>query len=251
MPEPWQLELPQAVLRADTCSARLTVAEPQRGLESVFPYFKRHEDARLFQVRIGHGEPGKLPVADAYTRLNDLIVSYAESAVSTCSSQIYWRFLDPSDQKDMLSGIDVIISAQTSLLDAQPEIMASSRIAAAEVLRLADADSAACQTMDIGPTPKQLGPDGGPGCFLFRPADENFSYVEMIHPTDFSRAELLRPEGDREVTDLRHVVINRWMEKGVIVRARLRGVFVSRSDDALAAGRVYRNFCTAEIPLTV
>ncbi|MDH3718464.1 MAG: hypothetical protein OES79_10135, partial [Planctomycetota bacterium] len=101
MASPWKLELPQAVLTADSFGAVLTVTRPQQGLQSLRPFFERQEDVRLFQIRIGDGEPGELPVADAYTRLHDVIVSYAESAPaesapSACGSQIYWRFLDGS-----------------------------------------------------------------------------------------------------------------------------------------------------------
>jgi hypothetical protein len=190
-------------------------------------------------------------VADAYTRLQDLIVSYAESAPNACGSQIYWRFLDGCQRDDLLAGIDMIISAQTSLLDAQPEITTSSRIVAAQILRLTAADAGEFQPIEVGRKAERFEPARGPGCFLFRPADEDFSYVEMIHPADFTSSRLLRPEGKPGLADLQHVVISRWMEKGVIVRARVRGAFVGRANDSEAAARVYRDFCTAKIPLTV
>ncbi|NIP86099.1 MAG: hypothetical protein GTO03_11250, partial [Planctomycetales bacterium] len=125
------------------------------------------------------------------------------------------------------------------------------RLTAGEVWRLGRDDAEDFQRLALAEPATSCGPETGPGCFLFRPADADFSYVEMIHPTDFSSAQLSGGAGGGELAELRHVVIRRWMEKGVIVRARLRGAFVDRKDDTHRARRIYRDFCAAQIPLTV
>ena len=258
MPSPWKLTVPNVTLETESLSGSLRVNQPHLGLSARRPF---STDASLFQVLIGSGTQKELPVADAYTRLNDLIVTFAEQSPETFTSQIYWRYLDGDNSQGLLGGIDLIVSAQTSLLDARPEVATRSEIGAAEAWRLVDVPTAGFELIGNKENKENsensenreveycFTPQEGAGCFLFRPKDEAFSYIEMVHPVDFSHSTLTVSEQRR--LDLKHVVIDRWMEKGVIVRARLRGAVVQREDDTQSAGKIYRDFCNAKIPLTV
>ena len=120
------------------------------------------------------------------------------------------------------------------------------------------------------------------------PSDAATSYVEMIHPNDFHELRIGRaivPPTERESAGAEKNVAspdrgagNRWtaspeglepsrhgesqfyeasyvlfsgrLEKGVILRSRLRGAFLPRRDDLQAAARLQRQFEAEPPPLT-
>jgi hypothetical protein len=70
----------------------------------------------------------------------------------------------------------------------------------------------------------------------------------MVHPADFHRDEVhaLTPEGRVRIE---HHLFAQALEKGVLLRARVRGVFLARDGDLQLAAEVYRAFAAAEPPL--
>jgi hypothetical protein len=91
-------------------------------------------------------------------------------------------------------------------------------------------------------------PASGPGCLVFRLSGLSLSYIEMVHPADFRHDELM-PGPARGALRLEHRLFPQTLEKGVILRARVRGAFVPRADDLRIAAESYRAFASAEPPL--
>ncbi len=121
--------------------------------------------------------------------------------------------------------VDLVVSMRTELLESQPRLAVHSRLPAGEVLELAD------------------------GCWLFRFPRHEISYAEMVHPADFQGSELdYVAERDRAV-EVRHRLFVEHLEKGVILRARVRGALLRRHDDAALAAAVYAAFASADPPL--
>jgi hypothetical protein len=93
----------------------------------------------------------------------------------------------------------------------------------------------------------------GNGCVLFRSVVDATSYVEMIHPADEAGGMLsvggMSGEPDHTTCTL-HTLFASPLEKGVILRARLRGVFLPRERDTELAAEAYRQFLAAPPPLT-
>ncbi len=94
-----------------------------------------------------------------------------------------------------------------------------------------------------------MGPDSGTGCLLFRMPDLDLSYVEMVHPADFQYDELRRDESGGDVACITHRLFRTNLEKGVILRARVRGIFLKRSADMEIAAQCYAAFAGADPPL--
>jgi hypothetical protein len=69
----------------------------------------------------------------------------------------------------------------------------------------------------------------------------------MVHPADARRDRLTR-----DVAGLRliHHLFADELEKGVILRARLRGALLPRADDQRLALDAYRGLLDARLPLT-
>jgi hypothetical protein len=74
------------------------------------------------------------------------------------------------------------------------------------------------------------------------------TYVEMVHPLDFVSSEFTATASNEVEHSTR--LFRGPLEKGVILRSRLRGVIVPRSGDVSAAIACYREFAASEPPLT-
>lgn len=241
--EYWKLTGEVAELEAGEFAAKLDTPHPIRGLTNARPILNSAVDGRLFQLAI-NGVADQMRT-DAHVRLGDLTVNYGRVEDCPFAVQILWRYCPPNKNEcDTAGGIDVCVSAQTSLLSAQPEIKSQSDVSCSEAYQLQDTGFEPFEANTV-----RLSAHRGKGCFLFRGAKARFSYVEMVHPLDFGHSEFAWRR-DRTLGALTHLLLNRWMEKGVIVRSRMRGLFVDRRDDMVMAASAYQNFCEAELPLS-
>ncbi len=226
-------------------AARVEIARPHLGLLGVRPGIG---DAThpVLQFHFAGTPEGPEPISDCYVRGNDLVARYQQTSERPFETQLYWRILADQIGECVYGAVEVIASAQTSLLDSHPAVMSHTRIAAKEILWLRG--DAATDFEDVAADrPAVARPKGGKGCFVFRPTDGQFSYIEMVHPVDFDESKISR---DSEEIAIEHQLISRWMEKGVIVRARLRALIVDRTKDKEIAVSAYQSFAKDEIPLT-
>ena len=71
----------------------------------------------------------------------------------------------------------------------------------------------------------------------------------MVHPLDFVESGLT-PSADGALRWTTRLFQGR-LEKGVILRSRLKALIASRSHDIATAALCYRDFAASEPPLTV
>jgi len=172
-----------------------------------------------------------------------VIATYAEEENQPFAPQLYWRAVAGSLLVEGRGAqqIELLVSVQTQWLDAEPRMTASSMLRASEVLYRKDAGQFAPLS------PGQAAPEAA--CLLVRLAGRPLSYVEMVHPLDFAPGRMsVAQQGDS--VDIRHTLIACRMEKGVIIRVRLRGGIVPRADDAKAAAALYEEFAGSALPLS-
>ena len=190
-------------------------------------------------------------IVDYYVRGADLVATYAETPARPLRAQIYWHAA--SDGFDRaIAAVKLIASVQTSLLDSRPELSTESKLVAREALQFRD--SRRVEFAPIGPAGIDSDVNEQPEralCYLFRLASEQVSYVEMVHPADAQHSSCqVRAGGADLQVHLRHRLFSEPLEKGVILRARVQGVWLDRKDDEAAAAHHYASFATARLPLT-
>jgi hypothetical protein len=240
--ELWKLTGNVANLDAGIFSVGLDIARPSAGLR-IQQSNSNREVSRLFQLSInGITEPS---LSDAYVRFNDLIVNYGHGGDCPFTVQVVWRLLlSNENDRGIAVGLEACVSTQTELLSAQPEVMSRTDFPCKEVYELYDDGF-----KQLGIDTDRSGKRSGQRCVLFRAASDPVSYVEMVHPSDLGHSEFVY-QCDRSAATASHVLSNRWMEKGVIVRSRARGLIVDGKDDLAIATSAYREFCQAELPLS-
>jgi hypothetical protein len=242
MPSPWQIEAQTARLSLATFTARVVLDRATPGLEGLS--LTGHSRAgRLLALELVHASPAE-GIA-AYVRQGDLVATFEETPARRVRVQAYWRTAWAS-LPALLAGVDLEVSVQTSLLDSDPRLEISSLVQPSEIWRLSEAgqwDRLEAPTA----ASRELDSSTGTGALLFRSGSGEASYFEMTHPADF-RAVALAKEGE-EVRVTRRL-FGQNLEKGVILRSRIRGGFAPRSKDLQVALDAWRSFTESPIPLT-
>ena len=244
----WKLDGTHATLDTPEFAASLDLAQPHLGLKVATPQRDGHISSRsegqILQVHFPL-PPRAEDVQDCWTRGADLVVTYSQRSGRQVTSEIYWRLVRSCT--DMF-GTELILSVQTDLLDASPTTSASSQIPAAEAYWLRNPESLESGSyLRSTDSLLQIDRAAGQGLFVFRIAGSPFSYVEMVHPTDFCSATVHWDDG---AALLRWQLFPDSLEKGVIRRARLRGLFVSQDNDLANAVRCFQEFAASPPPLT-
>ena len=183
-------------------------------------------------------ETEELVIADSFVRGHDLVVTYAQMPARPVRLQVYWCAFHEERAERSAVGIDMQVSVQTSLLAAHPALTICSR-----VRRESPWDVA--KSRDNIVLASSAAPGRTAGCF--RCSLSSASYVEMVHPSDVEKEEL------SETADgwlLSHELFEHSLEKGVILRARARGVFVAPADESALVPAIYERFLAAPLPLT-
>jgi len=247
------------------------------------PVFQRF-GAKLLQIQSPYQDSIGRPVCEsAYVRGADLVATYRMSNSHEICWQVYWRELVA--EENAIGGIELIVSVQTDLLDSDPRLYVGSHFAAVELLKIAPGTSQHACSVDIGSGCEETGRAPGrgdedtasaegrelpgqvsspsrsiarptfasldpPGALLARPPQASFSYLELIHPADFSAVEVTGDGAEPPTFASRFHLFDDHLEKGVIRRARLRAVVLPRADDIAMATACYHSFLQSAIPLT-
>jgi hypothetical protein len=239
----WNLSGNHAHLKIGDLRATVDIARPGLGLHAIIVRGQLLTDARLLAAQFAETEPNaEQPLADSFIRGNDLVLTYAPTPTRPVRMQVYWRAFAETDAPQCAGAVEMQVSVQTNLLDAWPALILKTDLANT-VIAPVDCDSAPESLMPMQSAAVRSGAD----CWLCHPRDAGWSYVEMAHPADVERAELQHSAARAELS---HYLFHDSLEKGVILRARARGIFVPTTGDEATARNLYERFLAAPLPLT-
>jgi hypothetical protein len=191
---------------------------------------------------------------ETFARGGDLVAIYAATDSFPFRTQSCWRLNSHpaiSEDQRVLASCELVASTQTDLLDSRPDITVSSTVPVQRVLRLAGDSNADFQELELGAANQQFTQAEGPGCLLYRLASVPFSYAEMVYPLDFESSSLdLRTSGNQRVATSVHHLFSHRLEKGVVLRSRILGLWMHSESDLETTAAHYRLFANSAPPLT-
>jgi hypothetical protein len=268
----WQLDGNSAALISPAVSVKIELTQPDQGLVLTPPEPERSTRAlHILGVMVAEQVPVPSQRIDPYTRGADLVATYGEVPEHRLRSQVYWRCVTAKEFGDsfassVVAAFDLILSSNTSLLDSDPRLNVRSQVPGiVEALQFRCSSTGANdwharqilppQSIGNSAQPIAVAPEeGAAGCFLTRLGRLPFSYLEMVHPADFcgSTITFTNPSqaGEQDVL-VEHQLFHQRLEKGVILRARVRSAIIARQQDEETALAAYQKFAAAEPPLTV
>lgn len=246
---PWTLSGHVARLSAGEFSATVHVDRPGLGIHDITWAGRRIEALHNWLALVEDGTKADEVAAadevraieDCYVRGRDLVAVYAETKDHPLRYVVYWRALAADALCGAVAGLDVVVSVQTSVLDVTPKVWLSSTCDADAAWRAGAEDSGWRLLAANSDAPSDQ-------AYLVELAGGEWCAAEMIHSQD--RIESTARLADAKTVQTRHRVLGLRLEKGVLLRARMRVVLARREDarDVVAACR--EQFERAELPLT-
>ena len=248
---PWTLEDHIARLGAVDLSATLNVRRPWAGLTELQYRNRPLGKLRILQVVAPFQPATDESRVEEYIRANDLVATYPQTDQRNVRAQLYWRHLSLPRQAPRAHGCDLIVSLQTSLLDSSPGLSTASELPVVETLRMRDKDGIQFTELCANTaTPVTLDRDSGTSLVLCRLPTHEVSYAEMVHPSDFQSIRFRSVNGDERRVEISFHASAGQLEKGVIRRIRIRGIFLPREGDQTLAAECYADLKSAPPPLT-
>lgn len=215
----WSLVGSRAVLTSNALSGVLELDSPSRGLHDLRLH-GASVDGRLFGLTLDSVAATPWRPADAFVRGRDLIAAYRRTDDEPFAVKVYWRLVAADCDGAIL---DAIVSLETRSWEAYPQIVVSSAL------------GGACDSSG----------EGAP--LLWRFAQDR-SYGEGAREGDF--AGPAGPSNSQGLTASAWRFADEFMERGVIRRLHLRGVFMPRAGDEAAAASIPRQLHAEPPPLT-
>ncbi len=241
----WQQE--EHTIRASfgPLRATLDVAAPWRGFVDLCVGSHQLPGAALLGVVLPSASlPSATAPADCCVRSGELALSYRPAA-SSLQIDTLWRVLADDDPLT-ITRLDLIVSVRTEQLETEADIAVQSVLPCREMLRLAPTHAGQFALLDAD-SPHTLRPGDGESCLLCRLPGGELSYVEMLHPADFSLDRVQRSaQGRFSGAKIMHRLFPQRVEKGVILRARLRTALVPCHDDVQHAAALFAAFVAAD-----
>jgi len=188
---------------------------------------------------------GQIQVSERYIRGNDFVVSCQPTGQHRITPHLYWRaaFIESLNA----ARIELVLSAQTDLLDSGPTWPIASIVREAALFHAAIRDDAsiedvsnAVRTFEAAESSEHL--------FLFRVPSLGLTYAQMVHPSDFAGASVALD--GRQPMVVNSTLFPERLEKGVIRRGRICGWLMPVENDLATATILARSFVDEPLPLT-
>jgi hypothetical protein len=189
---------------------------------------------------------GQLDVAERYVRGNDFIASCKPAGQQRLAPQVYWRAsFHPAFNA---ARIELVLSAQTDLLDSGPAWSLSSAVRDAALFYANAHGEPSFVELTRGDQSFVKPAESAEHLFVFRFAALGLTYAQMVHPSDFASAEI-DLDGEQPLV-LNTTLFPERLEKGVIRRGRVCGWFLPAENDLETAVKLAREFVGEPLPLT-
>ena len=248
----WTVADQQAQLQTSQFSAVLDIALPTQGLQELSFAGERLPSGALLGMSWATGLNPLSEIRDHYTSENSLVVRYADPGKDSHQMQLRWQFVHP--QQDLPRGaVELVISLEASLLMQLPKWRTISRVSMRPVYGFGGEVSQTWQALSTSSTPegeKSSPEEADCRMILCRFPGQDLSYVEMIHPRDPALSIFTDPKpGSEETICWGMQMAGDYLEKGVILRRRVRGVFLPAEQDEILAQEAYQQFLDLAPPL--
>jgi len=266
----WRLENEVATLEPGTLRASMDPRKIADGLRISEFEGRSLSGMGLLGVESAGAGPEQLELEECYPRHGDLVAVYELGPQGSVRLEAVWRLLPaarlaPSDTGRVRGGIELILSVHTTRLEDRAPLIVTTRISQTLLAELGMVDvgnwgSAEGNDLAQGHPKHQPSRAAGrkppveplldsarsgrrltpPVCLLYtlRASDQTeLAYVEAAAPSDVDSVEITAHCGVPTETCVRHAVFNAPLEKGVILRARVRAVFLAAGLPAQQAVR--------------
>lgn len=227
----WRQDGAQATLVCGPWQARVDALRPTAGLTEVSYGGVPLAESSFLGVDINVDAP--TVAADCYQRGGDFIARYLQTNLRPFAIVVYWRVGWFEHGGHEYPRIDLVVSVETSLLDSRPQLSAVTNL-----------------RLDTGALVYS-----GDGYLLAPFRKPALRYAEICHPDDSISTLIETIAQPASTSHLEHVrcvtpLFGQPLEKGVILRSRLRGLFIPGEGSEAVARAARDELAGSPPPLT-
>jgi len=223
-PNGWLLDGHVARLNLPGLSLAFDANRPADGLTTFAVLDRPWPGGRLMGVTGSIQFSATEALTDWHVRGDDLFAVYETGQPDAARLDLHWRAVRPAAEDQWLCYVDLLVSVRTDRLDWQYEVRLDSVLP--EVTVMEDFDSSAN---------------------VF--AAQGWSLAVVVHPVDLGHHELIAAPA---ASHLRHQLFRtRFLEKGVLLRARARAWFLPSGVDRAAVATSLAAFTAGDPPLGI
>lgn len=242
----WKLSGRLARLSQPDLAASVDLRRPDQGLCDVTFRGRTLPLISLLAIDLPDVAAEPESLSDVWVRGQDVVAVYEPTPRRPTRVEVYWRWLPIAADAGLAqcAALELQVSVQTQLLDSHPEVSCSTAVKAASAARL---QASGAWQKAAQPVATFL-PLADRGCTLWSWLGDDAAYAEMVFPADFRVDQLAHESQDR--WRLEHRLFPEFLEKGVILRSRIRGLFCPAANAEAAASAAFEQFAAAPLPLT-
>ena len=245
----WTITGQQAHLQTLDLSGTIDLSTPGTGLHQLCLADHRLAHMQLLGIARDGCTIEAFPLQAPYARDNSLIICYGDREDPSHQLQLQWRCIPPEPGLFM-GGLELILSFETPSQINLPKWTTMTQVSQRDILLAVNDSEQPWISLNENPevhesTLSALG--NGTRMILCRFPEQQVSYVEMTHPAEPSLAIL--PSTEQATTLWGSRTPDRPLEKGVILRRRVRGMFLPLEKDTVLAGTAYAQFQALAPPL--
>lgn len=177
-------------------------------------------------------------LVDHYVREDDLVATYLQSPARVNRKQIYLRpagFLYPNP----ILGVELVFSMQTQRLDADPELVIRSEFPSDGIHALVNRRLVEWEPLPLPEDAIELSVDHYCGAVITKISGTDIYYAQILDPSDFAGGRVLQSSKGKGHYAVTLPVFGSTLEKGVIRRGRVSGIFFRGADALDDAARFY------------
>ncbi|MFZ5828875.1 MAG: hypothetical protein ACOY3P_02250 [Planctomycetota bacterium] len=245
---PWTIHDDRAVLELPGLQGEVHLLVPALGLHRIRCHGCEYPQAQLLGV-VGDSiaNPTRGDVIEWHVRGCELVAAYRPAADTAMRVDAVWKAM-MTEADVPAPALELMISVHTQLLEAWPELSAVSRWPGELVLQLAECESEGFNAVRLAPAqPTALGPDAGAPCWLVR-EPTRWGCAQMMCPADDQGSTLTYWPAPEAAVRLTHRLFARQLEKGVLLRGRIRSLLMRATEEDATVAGLFRAF-TAEPPM--
>jgi len=245
----WTITGQQAHLQTLDLSGTIDLSTPGTGLGQLCLADDRLAHLQLLGIARNGSTLAASPDQDPYSRDNSLIIHYGDQVDASHHLQVQWRSIPPEPGL-FLGGLELILSFETPSQINLPEWTTMTQVGQQDIL-VPGGDSeqpwiSLNEIPDAADSTSSAATNGA-HMILCRFPEQQLSYLEMTPAAESSLTILPATEATRTLWGSR--TPDRPLEKGVILRQRVRGVFLPREKDTMLAEKAYAQFQALDPPL--
>jgi len=252
----WELRSPRATLQCGPWKAIVDLSTPERGVHGIVGPKGDSIEGELLGLDLAHcsanegSSQNAWRLADLFIRGDEMVGVFEDAGPASLRLTASWRVISQAANTEQAFAVELLLSLATDELGVRAGLPVESRLTGWSTVHRLGMEGTPRPALNRGEPEAELLPDDGPLAVLVEGDQGQPALAQMVHPAASCRL-LLSPTEDDQGLGLRYGLFDWTFEKGVTLRARLRGILLPNGADTAVADAWYEDLLVQPPTLSI